>query len=77
MHWIDTPKIGCSGFVQSRLTDYIRGTLALIEFHAPTYYVEITRHVKGYVQAQYDGPAQFRSLEEAKAWTQAVVRLTT
>lgn len=80
--WRDGDAIGKSGFVQARLMGYMRGLdfpfveLAEIEFHAPIYYVNLTRHVKGYVKAQHDGPAQFKSLEEAKAWAVAVVGMS-
>lgn len=80
--WSDAPALGRSGFVQSRLMGYVQGSdfpmveMAEIEFHAPTYYVNITRHVRGYVQAQYDGPMQFSNLDAAKAWAVAVAGLS-
>jgi hypothetical protein len=82
LYWFDTPEVGRSGFVQSRLkgctlnSEFPMLELAAIEFHAPIYYVNITRHVKGYVQAQLDGPAQCATLEEAKAYATALVRLS-
>lgn len=76
--WNDSHNEGRSGFVQSRLitTKYPTLVLADIEFHAPIYYVNITRHVKGYVDAQLNGPPQCRTLEEAKAVAVALVRLS-
>lgn len=71
-----------SGFVQCRLMGYLSGAafpfveLAEIEFHAPIYYVNITRNVKGYVDEQLNGPAQFRNIDEAKAWAVAMVALS-
>jgi hypothetical protein len=82
LHWFDTPEVGRSGFVQTRLKGCMHNSefpmveLADIEFHAPIYYVNITRHVKGYVQSQLDGPPQCATLEEAKAYALALVRLS-
>ena len=77
MRWDDTPAIGRSGFVQCRLksTHWPWPELAEIEFHAPIYYVNLTRHVKGYVDNQLNGPQQFRTLEEAKAWATIVAAM--
>lgn len=74
MRWQNSQSIGQSGFVQCRLrtSDFPWLELAEIEFHAPIYYVNLTRHVKGYVDNQLNGPAQFRSLEDAKAWATVV-----
>lgn len=78
LRWADTPHMGKSGFVQSRLhLAPWPSVAAVVEFHAPVYYVEITRHVRGYVQAQHDGPMAFNSLEDAKAWATVVVRMGT
>lgn len=80
--WRTSDAIGKSGFVQARLMGYQLGAdfpfveLADIEFHAPIYYVNITRHVKGYVDAQLNGPPQFRNIDEAKAWAVAMVGLS-
>lgn len=76
--WFDTGNIGRSGFVQARLysTTYPVLELAAIEFHAPTYYANITRHVKGYVEQQHAGPAEFTSMDDAKAWALAIARLS-
>ena len=76
--WNDTHRIGSSGFVQSRLvtTKFPTLVLAEIEFHAPVYYAGLTRHVKGYVDAQLNGPAQFRDINEAKAWAVAMAGLS-
>jgi hypothetical protein len=76
--WCDSLSLGRSGFVQSRLmtTNFPTLHLAEIEFHAPVYYVTLTRHVKGYVDNQLNGPQQFRTLEEAKAWATVVARFT-
>jgi hypothetical protein len=71
MKWITTPSLRQYGFVQARLM-HNHLELAEIEFHAPIYYVNLTRHVAGYVDNQLNGPAQFRSLEEAKAWATVV-----
>lgn len=77
MQWVDTPRIGSTGFVQSRLVadkfPYL--TYVEIEFHAPIYYANITRHVAGYVAQQRDGPIEFRSLKEAKAWAVVTARM--
>ena len=77
MRWLNTPHIGFSGFVQSRLMTarYPMLVFAEIEFHAPIYYVNLTRHVKGYVDNQLNGPQQFRTLEEAKAWATTVAAM--
>ena len=77
-YWERSNAYGASGFVQCRLMQgsYPNVVLADIEFHAPIYYVNITRHVKGYVDAQLNGPPQFRGIEEAKAWTAAMVGLS-
>jgi len=74
MKWVDVQNGMRSGFVQSRLM-HNHLELADIEFHAPIYYVNLTRHVKGYVDNQLNGPQQFRSLEEAKAWATVVARM--
>ncbi len=77
-YWERSNAYGLSGFVQCRLMQgsYPNVVLADIEFHAPTYYVNITRHVKGYVESQLEGPAQFDNIEDAKSWTQAMVALS-
>ena len=79
MRWRESDNIGRSGFVQCRLisTAWPFLELAAIEFHAPIYYVSITRHVAGYVDNQLNGPQQFRTLEEAKAWATVVARMST
>lgn len=76
--WCDSLNIGFSGFVQTRLRTTGSPTLCLaeIEFHAPIYYVTLTRHVKGYGVNQLNGPQQFRDLEEAKAWATVVARMS-
>ena len=78
MRWQESDNIGRSGFVQCRLksTHWPWPELAEIEFHAPIYYVNLTRHVKGYVDNQLNGPQQFRTLEEAKAWATVVARMS-
>jgi len=77
-YWELSKAYGASGFVQCRYMSggYPNLVLAEIEFHAPVYYVNITRHVAGYVDEQLNGPAQFRNIEDAKAWTQAMVALS-
>lgn len=76
--WHDTHSKGVSGFVQSRLvtTRYPTLVLSEIEYHAPIFYVNITRHVKGYVDSQLNGPPQCRTLDEAKAVAVALARLS-
>lgn len=78
MIWVNTPNKGRSGFVQSRLYcgSYPNLTLAEIEFHAPIFYVNITRHVKGYVDTQLNGPPKFDNITEAKDWAVAMVSLS-
>lgn len=77
-YWHRSSAYGASGFVQCRLMQggYPNLVLAEIEFHEPIYYANITRHVKGYVEAQHSGPARFRNIEDAIAWSQAVVALS-
>lgn len=76
--WNDTHRVGSSGFVQSRLvtTKFPTLVLAEIEFHAPVYYVGLTRHAAGYVDSQLNGQPQCRTLEEAKAVAVALTRLS-
>lgn len=78
MRWLNTLALGHSGFVQARLetSGFPPLVLAEIQFHAPDYCVYITRHVKGYVDNQRNGPPRFRSIKEAKAWAIAAVRLS-
>lgn len=78
MYWERSNAYGASGFVQCRLMQggYPNNVLADIEFHAPIYYVNITRYVKGYVNTQIEAPAQFDNIEEAKAWAVAMVGLS-
>lgn len=77
-YWELSKAYGASGFVQCRYMsgNYPNIELADIEFHAPIYYVNISRHVKGYVEYQFKEPTTFRDIEEAKAWTQAMVALS-
>lgn len=77
-YWERSSAYGASGFVQCRYMSggYPNIVLADIEFHAPIYYVNITRHVKGYVDCQLNGTPQFRSIDDAKAWAQAMVALS-
>lgn len=76
--WHDTQSIGMSGYVQSRLvtTKFPTLVLAEVEFHAPIYYVNITRHVAGYVDNQLNGAPHCRTLDEAKAVAVALARLS-
>lgn len=77
-YWELSKAYGASGFTQCRLMSggYPNLELASIEFHAPIYYVNITRHVAGYVDAQLREPIQFRDIEEAKGWAVAMVALS-
>ena len=77
-HWKYSPSLKRSGFVQCRLLqdDYPWNELAIVEFHAPNYYVEITRNVKGYVEFQHNPPPTFQSLESAMRWATAIVGLS-
>lgn len=77
-YWELSKAYGASGFVQCRYMsgDFPNLELASIEFHAPIYYVNITRHVAGYVDCQLREPNEFRNIDEAKAWAVAMVGLS-
>lgn len=71
MIWHDSPSLGKSGFVQSRLFRVRHDSyaqLAEVEFHAPIYHVSF--QVRGLHTTQ---SPEFKSLEEAKGWAAAVV----
>ena len=78
MKWEVSAAKGKSGWVQCRLfsDEYPYLEMASIEFHAPIYYVNITRHVKGYVESQLNKPIESKTLDEAKAYAVALVRLS-
>jgi hypothetical protein len=74
MRWKDTDKVGRSGFVQSRLYKSFfweegHQEVAEIQFHAPQYAVQVFK------RPPY-GFHYFDTLEEAKAWTVAIVALS-
>lgn len=79
LDWFDTPQLGRSGFVQTRLkrwaqsTDFPMLELAEIEFHAPSYYIRFHR-MSG--ATGHDESTEFPTLEEAKAYAAALVRLS-
>lgn len=79
MRWRDTEKVGRSGFVQSRgyITRYWEDDhteVVEIEYHAPNYTVEFMQPNN---RNNYpNGFQHFKSLDEAKAWATAIVRLS-
>lgn len=79
MRWVDTPSAGRSGFVQSRgyITRYWEDDhheAVEIQYHAPDYAVQFMRpnNSNNYPH----GFQYFKSLNEAKYWAAAIVRLS-
>lgn len=73
MKWLDTPSAGRSGFAQSRL---IVEELTIVEIakYGATYWVEFTRFAPK--EARDLGTREFLTLEDAKVWAVAMVRLS-
>lgn len=79
LYWFDTPEVGRSGFVQSRLKGCMHNSefpmveLAEIEFHAPSYYIRFHR-MSG--ATGHEERTEFPTLEDAKTYAIALVRLS-
>lgn len=78
MKWRDTPSLAWPGFVQSRLlrddVAFNSEVLAEVASNRATYYVEFTRFAPK--EARDLGYREFLTLDDAKAWAVAMVRLS-
>lgn len=74
MRWLDTPSAGRSGFVWSRLLNQDVVSVVEVSRHGATYWVEFTRFAPE--EARGLGCREFLTVEDAKAYALAVVRLS-
>ena len=80
LKWVDTPSLGFNGFVQSRLQGQSEGQaireLVEIDFYDNLYYVLFTWQAPHTVRWEHNSSKTFCSLDEAKAYSVAVLTLT-